>query len=113
MKNMSKRRCHFARIRYCPDLAAMESFPAFEVILWTHPEVVIEITKADPFPELDDLAREMADDIAPIAMTFIEQMVAQGMAPPLIMARLGREIMGSFYVSGIGEEVRKTRDSAA
>ncbi|MEE8368275.1 MAG: hypothetical protein V3S30_08150 [Thermoanaerobaculia bacterium] len=111
---MSKRRCHFARIRYRPDFTAMESFPAFEVILWTHPEVVIEVTKADPFPELpDDISREMAEDIAPVAMTFIEQMVARGMAPPLIMARLGREIMGTFYVSGIGEEIRKTRDSAA
>lgn len=116
MGNMSKKRCHFARIFYCDDLTSpdAESVPAFEVLLWVRePELTIEVTEVDPFPEMDEMSREIANHIAPMAIEFIELCLTKEMAPQLIMPALQRRIRGSFYISGIGEEVRKTRDSAA
>ena len=48
-----------------------------------------------------------------MAIGFIETLISKGVAPQLVMGQLERRIRGSFYVSKIGEEVRKTRDAVA
>jgi hypothetical protein len=113
---MSKRRCHYATISFCDNLtsATAKSEQAFEVILWVNePELTIEVTEVDPFPEMDEMSREMANHIGPMAIEFVELCLQKEMPTQLIMPALERRIRGSFYISKIGEEVRKTRDTAA
>lgn len=116
MGSMSTKHCHYVDISYCPDLTSSEdcSVDVFRILLWTGPDPLIEGVEVEDLPEMDDVIRnEVASHIVPLAMKFIEDQLLLKVPPPLIMSALSRRIRGTFFVSSIGEETRKTRDSAA
>ena len=116
MGSMSTKHCHYVDIAYCPDLTSAEdkSVDVFRILLWDGPDPLIESVEVEDMPEMADIiSREVADCIVPLAMKFIEDQLLLKVPPPLIMSALSRRISGTFFVSSVGEEVRKNRDSAA
>ena len=116
MKVMSMKHCYYVDIAYCPDLTSPKdnSVDVFRILLWDGPDPLIESVEVEDMPEMDDIiSTEVADCIVPLAMKFIEDQLLQKVPPQLIMSALSRRIFGTFFVSSVGEEVRKDRDSAA
>ena len=113
---MVSKHCHYVDIAYCPDLTSPKknSVDVFRIILWDGPDPLIESVEVETLPEMDDIVgKEVADCIVPLAMKFIEDQLLKKVPAPLIMGALARRIQGTFYVSSVGEEVRKIHGTAA
>ena len=116
MKSMSTKHCHYVDIAYCPDLTSPKdnSVDVFRILLWDGPDPLIESVEVEDMPEMDDIiSTEVADCIVPLAMKIIEDQLLKMVPPQLIMSSLSRRISGTLFVSSLGDELLKNRDSAA